>query len=188
MLVIDIDGVVADTPPWVEKEIEEKIGEKLKFDTPRTYRFGLNVSDAECMDCVTNALGKYHDNIKPYEEHRIKDLLTKLNRQQGIITFLTARENIAEVRALTYSWLNKHFPILNYRVVFLGEGVCKKEWMIENGFNCIVEDRLRTANRINLDYGATYLVNREWNMHRKTEDHVIRVNDLCEALVSYYNR
>jgi len=188
MIAIDIDGVIANTPPWFEKEIEEKIGEKLKFTEPRTYRFGLNVSDADCLDCVTNALSKYHDSIVPYNIYDIKEILTKLNMYQGRVTFLTARENIAEVRALTYSWFNKHFPILNYKIVFLGEGVCKKEWMVENGFNCIVEDRLRTANRIDIEYGNTYLVNREWNIGRETLPHVIRVDDVCEALVLYFNR
>ena len=56
------------------------------------------------------------------------------------------------------------------------------DWMEANGFHTIIEDRLKTANEVNFDNGKTFLINREWNKGRKSKDHVIRVNDLLEAV------
>ena len=57
--------------------------------------------------------------------------------------------------------------------------------MHDRGFNTIIEDRLKTANEIFFETGATYLVNQDWNNNRNTKEHVFRVDSFYDAVENY---
>ena len=181
MIAIDIDGVIANTEPWLRKEIEERAGIELEFENPRTFRFGINIEDSDCNEYINDALIKYKDDIHVHDMVRTNYALRMLDYKYGIVYFITARPNGDVAKATNY-WIKKKFPWLNFESFFLGECADKKEWMRERGFHTIIEDRLKTANEVCFDDGNTFLINRAWNKGRKTESHVIRVNDLLEAV------
>ena len=188
-MIIDIDGVVADSGYWMEKEIEERSGIKLIHSNPRTYNFVENV-DIKMKDClryIDDSLVKYKDDILPFDYERTKKALKEIEYMDGSVTFVSARSG-DEVIDATHYWFQKHFPGLVYDLHCLGHDVNKNEWMISNYFDAIVEDRLKTANSTSSPYIKTYLVNRAWNIERYTNFYVKRVLDLCEAVDDYYSK
>lgn len=187
MIAIDIDGVIAESDPWLRKEIEERTGITLKFNSPRTYNFGTNIKDSDCKDYIKDALIKYKDCIAVYDRINTIKALSKLQKKYGVIHFVTARENGA-VSESTHYWLKRNFGTgLCYNLHSLGEHADKHLWMWKNDINIIIEDRLKTVNAIEPPHMVPYLINREWNIGRFTKDHVIRVNSLLEAVDHHLN-
>ena len=188
MIAIDIDGVVAKSACWMEKEIEERSGIKLVYSNPRKYNFveNVDIDPKDCMRYFQDAMVKYKDDISPHDYERTKKALEKIEYMEGEVIFLSARGG-EEVIEATYYWLEKHFPGLFYNLYCFGHGLNKKMWMYDNNFDAIVEDRLKTVNEVASSYTNTYLVNREWNIGRETNEYVKRVSDLYEAVEDYYS-
>lgn len=187
MIVIDIDGVIADSEPWLVKEIEDRSGIELEFNIPRVYDFFVNndVNTKDGIQYINDAIVKYKDDIKVYNRIRTIIALRMIQYREGRVNFVTARAN-DEVAESTHWWLYKHFGELLYNLHSLDYNADKFKWMYHNDAYAIVEDRLKTVNEIPPCY-KTYLVNREWNIGRDTKHHVKRVRDLLQAVEDYFN-
>ena len=184
MIVVDIDGVVADSEYWLIKEIEEVSGEPVKFENPRTFRFISTLSHKDLGRAINTAIIKYKDCIAPCSYMANYIALKTIEQRQGIVTFLTSRDPSTQ-EASEY-WVNKTFPVVRSRVVSLSDNYdTKKDWMVDNGFNSIVDDRFKIANETNIPEGKTFLIERPWNIGRKEEPHVIRVKNVYEAIKNY---
>lgn len=183
MIVIDIDGVVADSDEWLIREIQERSGKPVIHKNPRVFQYGIDIPESELLDYIDSAIIKYKDDIEPHDYGRTFIGLLMIERVFDKVHFLTARSQ--RVQDATKYWLEKMFEGLNFELHSLGENRSKGDWMMANGFNSIVEDRLRNVNSINFATGKTYLVNRDWNQGRNVAPHVIRVNELYEAIEDY---
>ena len=186
MIVLDIDGVVSNSEPWLVKEIEERIGRPLKYEHPRRFQFDMDLTDEELGEYIKDALIKYKDNIHPHDYTRTMMALLLIEYEYGTVNFVTARPN-GKVHDATVYWLDKHFPLLNYRLHSLGEFANKADWMYDNEATAIVEDRFKTANEVASPHTTTYLVDRIWNRGRVSSEHVKRVVDLHSAIEHYFN-
>ena len=187
MIVIDIDGVIADSEPWLVKEIEYRSGTKLKFNKPRIYDFFDNnsIGIKDGIQYINDALIKYKNDINVYNRIRTIIALRTIELKEGRVNFVTARAN-GDVAKATHWWLEKHFGGLVYNLHSLDYNADKFKWMYYNDAYAIVEDRLKTVNEIPSCY-KPYLVNREWNIERETKPHVKRVRDLLQAVEDYFN-
>ena len=188
MIIVDIDGVVADSEPWLVKEIEERSGVKLRFDNPRTFDFlvNTNIDLKDGLRYIDDALIKYKDDITVHNHIRTTIALRMIQAREGSVNFVTARHN-GEVAESTHYWLDKNFKGITYNLHSLGVSANKFRWMYDNNAYAIVDDRLKTANDIPSCY-KSYLVEREWNIGRHTEPHVKRVRDLLSAVQDYFGR
>lgn len=183
MIVVDIDGVIADSDEWLIKEIQERSGKPVMHKSPRVFQYGIDIPEKDLLLYINDAIIKYKDTIDPHDYGRTFIGLLMLERVYGRVDFLSARSPI--VKDATQYWLENFFEGLDFRLNVLGENQSKRKWMIDNGFDSIIEDRLRTANEVNFTNGKTYLVNREWNEGRHTEPHVIRVSEVYDAIEDY---
>lgn len=188
MIVVDIDGVVADSEFWLVQEIEERSGVTLSKKIPRKYNFLIDtgITSKDGLRYIDDALVKYKDDITICDDNeRIMVALRMIQYKEGIVNFLTARSK-GRVETATHYWLRKNFPSLNYNLYSLGENANKGKWMYNNSAKAIVDDRLKTVNTIPPQY-ETYLIKREWNKGRYINPNVIAVNDLLTAVKDYYN-
>ena len=111
------------------------------------------------------------NTVQPY-----KDALAHipLIASLGSITFLTARND--KYNDATRNWINTHFRI-SYE--FANSPASEKtSFVLTNGFDCLIEDRLKTANFAAENGVKVYLINRHWNMRRETHPKVIRIHSL----------
>ena len=183
-IVIDIDGVVADSNQWLRKNIEESSGKKIVTTVPETFEYKVDIPVEDIIKYINEAIIKYKDDIVPHDYPLTHIALMLLDLRFGGVKFLSARAN-GPVRDATVYWLNKWFPKLNYDLTNIGEGQSKNEWMRSNGFDSIVEDRFRNANNCDISGGRTFLVNRPWNVGRQEKVHVTRVLNLFQAVEEY---
>ncbi len=182
-IVIDIDGVVADSDEWLIKEIQERSGKPVIHKNPRVFQYGVDISEDDLLKYIDSAIIRYKDEIDVHDYGRTFIGLLMIEKVFGKVHFLTARSPY--VREATEYWLDTMFEGLDYDLHVIGQGINKGEWMKQHGFDSIIEDRLKTVNNINFQTGSTYLVNRDWNMGRPTAPHVIRVNEMYEAVEDY---
>lgn len=184
MIVVDIDGVIADSDKWLIKEIEERSGKRVVHKNPREFTYGVDIPSADLLLWIDYALIKYQYEIEPFDYIRTFIGLTMLEKAEGVVNFLSARSSGAVEKATRY-WIDKYFEGLNYNLHLIGDGNSKYKWMHDRGFNTIIEDRLKTANEIFFETGATYLVNQDWNNNRSTKEHVFRVDSFYDAVENY---
>lgn len=183
-IVIDIDGVVADSEDFLIKQIELMSGKPVTFLSPRTFQFQVDVPDDDLLRYIDEAIIKFRHVIQPMDYATTYVALVMLERRDGVVNFLSSRSN-GPVEEATRFWLDKHFPKLNYNLNNIGDNSSKFEWMKANGFDAIVDDRFKTCNQCDFDNGLTFLVNQEWNVCRREWDHVQRVKNLYEAVTKY---
>lgn len=184
-IVIDIDGVVADSEKWLVKHIEESSGKKLQFENPRRFQFNIDIPTEDLVRYIEEAIVKYKHVIKPLSHASTYVALIMLEKRFGTVNFLSARTN-GDVESATRFWLDDNFPNLRYALNNIGGMSSKFEWMKANKFDAIVEDRFKTANECDFDNGLTFLVNQPWNLCRREWDHVQRVKNLNEAITKYF--
>ena len=185
MIVIDIDGVIADSDRWLIKEIEERSGKRVVHKKPREFTYGIDIPSPDLNFWIDYALIKYKDEIKPFDYNRTFIGLTMLEKAEGTVNFLSAR-SCGTVEKATRYWIDKYFEGLEYNLHLIGSEKPKIKWMHENRFDTIIEDRLKTANEIFFATGGyTFLVNQEWNERRHTEEHVTRVDSFYDAVEIY---
>jgi len=182
-IVIDIDGVVADSEKYLVKHIEKSSGKKLTFTNPRTFQFSADIPTEDLVRYIEEAIILYKEVIKPCDPASTYIALLILEKKFGVVNFLSARSSKTE--EATRWWLDKNFPKLNYNLMNLGEDKRKVDWMRETGFDTIVEDRFKTANECDFDNGYTFLINQPWNAGRREWGHVNRVNNLYQAVEKY---
>lgn len=183
MIAINIDGVIADSLSVLEEEIEIRSGKTIARTTPREFKIAINVSDTDIMKYFDSAIINYSHFIPVYDKKRTTQALKLLQNSQGTIQFLTARSNNPSVIDATNDWIKSNFPDIDFTVHFVGYNGNKYEWLKDNNFDSIVEDRLKTVN--NMKTMTPYLVNRLWNIGRPSLNHVVRVNDLFDAVTHY---
>lgn len=183
-IVIDIDGVVADSEKWLVRHIEESTGKKLTFTNPQSFQFNIDIPAKYLIELINDAIVKYKFVIAPINYTSTYVALTILKNRDGVVNFLSARGN-GEVEVATRWWIEHHFPTLRYNLNNVGEHINKAEWMKFNGFDAIVDDRFKTCNLCDFDNGLTFLVNQPWNVGRREWDHVNRVSNLYEAVQKY---
>jgi len=184
MLVIDIDGVVANSEPVLVAALEKYTGEKFKPPTPRTYDFRDGFSNLDLKDClgvIDNTLIQEVNNIEIYYPKETYLALALVQKYFGRVRFLTARHK--NVEDSTHAWLKKHFGSLNYELNHVQyNSADKKDWLLKSSPNIIVEDRLKTVNILSNIGIATYLIEQEWNINRETHKDVYRVTTLLDAV------
>lgn len=184
MLAIDIDGVIANSEPFLVKSLEGFTGQKFNPPTPRTYDFRDGFFDLgldDCLECMFDSL-YYNSSVIPVINfNRTYLALSIIQEKYGVVYFVTSRDS--GLRTITCEWIKRHFGRINYELHFTGHLEGSKElWMFENDINIIVEDRLKTVNELKNHSNAAFLVNQPWNIDRRIKGHVIRVFDLLDAV------
>jgi len=173
-LAIDIDGVVSNTVPLMV-EVIEKRGYKIVFDRYNPHIEGIEDREAFMYEVVDEVYSTRMDQLKPYEG--VVESIRKISRDLGQITFVTARR--AKFSGSTVIWLQRNFNI-SFGFVIRSSSE-KPQFILNEGFDVFIEDRLSTVNRA-ADLGIkTYLIDRPWNSGRYTHSDVIRVNSLEEV-------
>ena len=188
MIAIDIDGVIADSDPWLVKEIEYRSGIKLKFNKPRVYDFFINtnINVFDGIRYINDAIIKYKDDIKVYDYINTCKALQLIESKEGCVNFVTARAT-GRVAEATHWWIYKHFGELVYNIHSLDYNADKLKWMYNNNAYAIIEDRLKTVNIVSSLYDS-YLINREWNINRYNNPRVKRFTNLLQAVEFYFNK
>jgi len=184
-IVIDIDGVVANSERFIVKHLEESSGKKLHFTNPRTFQFNIDIPLWQMIWLIDESIILYKNDIPVHDEGFTTTALLMLEEKFGEVNFLSARSQSHDVVEATEWWLQNNFSFVKYNLYNLGDSGSKYQWMLENGFDAIVEDRFKTANECNFGDNKTFLINREWNMNRQELPHVKRVDSLFEAVVKY---
>jgi hypothetical protein len=171
-IACDIDGVLADVMPLLRKSILEACGYDIDGKV-RQYDFYKSIPELQ-MDAwgdSVDAILSCQKNILPYEE----SLMYFPFVYSPSTTLITARrkEFIDETRA----WFQYYYK-MPVSVVSRSSRE-KLPYLLEHGFNVLIEDRLRTANLAG-DHMQVFLINRPWNVGRETNVNVIRVRSFKE--------
>ena len=167
---IDLDGVIANTSILM-KQVALERGVSIIFNHYKPEDPFGNLLDELTSEIVHEIFANRMNSVPPY-----KDALAHipLIASLGSITFLTARRE--EYNSATIDWINTHFKI-SYE--FSNRPSSEKtSFVLNNGFDCLIEDRLKTANFAAENGVKVYLINRHWNMRRKTHPKVIRIHSL----------
>ena len=167
---IDLDGVVANTSILM-KQVALERGISIIFNHYKPEDSTGNLLDELTSEIVHEIFMNRMDSVQPY-----KDALAHipLIASLGSITFLTARRE--EYNSATIDWINSYFKI---SYAFANRPSSEKaQFVLENGFDCLIEDRLRTANEAAVNGVKVYLINRHWNMRRETHPNVVRIHSL----------
>jgi uncharacterized HAD superfamily protein len=166
----DIDGVIADTGSLIVKALNDR-----GFEPDYTFYKPVikDVENVEALidEIVTDILSNRTHEIKPYEDSLRE--LHNIDKFVGPITFITARRE--EFNNNTIKWLNTHFPGISYGLVNKRSAE-KPQFLLDEGFDFFIEDRLKTANKAAEIGIRTFLINRKWNMGRETHKDVQRIS------------
>lgn len=171
-VAMDIDGVVANIVPLMQKEAA-KVGVALTFNRYHPIIGGISDSRLLIDRIVTEILTNQMEQIQPYED--AINFIPEISKYLGYITFITARKE--EYLDPTLKWLQDHFHV-SFGLVHKPSKE-KMHFLIQENFDVFVEDRLRTVNASVTLGLRTYLINRVWNLSRYTHKDVIRVNSLA---------
>ena len=169
----DLDGVISNTIPLMIKAIERR-GYTVIFDRYNPYIEGVEDIEALMYEVVGEIYSTQMDQIQPYKDATIA--IPTIAKCIGPITFVTARKE--QWHDATLKWLQSHFKIpfdLVHKRSFH-----KSQFILDEGFDVFIEDRLRTANQA-AELGInTYLINRSWNIGRPVHANVTRVRSLFD--------
>ena len=172
-IAVDLDGVVSNTIPLMIKAIEKR-GYSVTFDRYNPSIEGIDDVKKFMFEIVCVVYSKQMKEIPAYKGSR-KAVLA-ITRYLGQITFVTAR--IERFNEGTIKWLWDQFGIpfdfVNKR------SADKPQFVLDEGFDVFIEDRLRTANQAGELGIKTYLITRSWNVGRLTHKNVIRVDSLAK--------
>ncbi len=178
-IAFDIDGVISETYPWIEKTIHDFGYEVDKEVSYGEYLITLKGVDghaetAKIMNKVLeHVFTKYNDVIMPC--NFVGYYLPKIVEMTGgSVTFITAR--ISTYKDITNEWLDKWFNF-DYGLVHCGSKN-KVQWLVSHKYDCIVEDRLQTANECAKAGLGVFLINARYNVNRFTEGSVVRIDSL----------
>ena len=172
-VAIDLDGVIAMTPDIISRELDN-----LGFKDRDNSQYEPKIKGVEDISSLMNNVVddifiNKMDDIKPYEG--VNDNLFKEISMIAGITILTARRK--EFYDITIEWLHKHFPLTEFKLVNQSSRD-KTSYIKDNDLQCLVEDRLRTANQASMEGIDTYLIYREWNSGRRTHKNITRISHL----------
>ena len=170
-VALDMDGVIANTGDIIEKELYTR-GYKAHYETYKPVIFGLDDSENLLNEIVDDIFYNKMDQILPYDEH-LHNIMKEIDINTDI-SIVTARR--AEFNDVTRQWCKKYFPDVKVDIVHLRSSE-KSQYIKNNGFLCFVEDRLRTANEAAALGINTFLINRRWNVGRRTHKNVVRVSE-----------
>ena len=172
-IAMDLDGVVCNTIPHMIKAIENK-GYSVVFNKYNPYIEGVDDVEALMYDIVSEIYSTKMDQLRPYDD--AVSAIPLISRDLGTITFVTARKD--EWNITTLKWLQTYFDIpfdLVHKRSFN-----KSKFILDEGFDVFIEDRLRTANQA-AELGInTYLINRPWNIGRPAHPLVVCIQSLLE--------
>jgi len=175
IIAFDIDGVVADTYKSIRKRIIDDYSYDIEGNVSKHEIVVPNVDRKEVLNRIYNTME--YSVIDPCDN--AVDSLTKVYKMIGEeITFLTARPHF--LVDTTYKWLDKIIPNIKYKIIF-AQSSQKYKFLDKYGFKFMVDDRIKVINSIP-NRMTGFLVNREWNANRETNDNVIRVNSLKEVV------
>jgi len=181
MFAIDIDGVIANSEPVLVYQLENYMKQKFNPPFPRTYDFRDGFLGLSLEDCLSNIDTALLNGVIPvYDYKRTYLALAKLQHRYEKLWFVTTRNE--SLWNNTVHWLNTIFGHINYNLEMVNHDGDKESVMLNYGLDIIVEDRLKTVNDIKSSHIQAYLINRPWNVGREIKGHVIRVNDLLEAV------
>lgn len=175
-IAMDIDGVVANTSE-ILKEVAKDFGYVIVFDSYKPDVVGITDAEKFYNKIVVEAFSNRMEQILPYQDAVLS--IPSISKYIGAITFITARR--IEYQQPTLDWLNEHFNI-SFGFVNVPSAE-KAQFILDEGFDVFVEDRLRTANQAAELGIKTYLINRPWNVGRSTHEKVIRIN----SLIGFYS-
>lgn len=179
-IACDVDGVICKTIFLMEEEII-KCGYCVKFNRYNPEIDGVENYDDFIHEIVDHIFTEHILEIKPYADALL--FIPLIFKDLGSITFITARRK--EFHDDTLTWLRQHFPI---SFAFIGRSSSEKgPFLIENNYDVLIEDRLRTANHATELGLKTYLVNRPWNTGREAIKGVERINNLGEFYMRELN-
>ena len=173
---MDIDGVICDVIPLMVKAIEER-GFTVTFDRYNPYIEGIDNIEKFMYEIVREIYSKQMKQIPAYKGSR-KAVLA-ITRDLGPITFITARQERWNEGTIKWLWdqFGIPFDLVNK------SSSDKAQFILDEGFDVFIEDRLRTANAASELGIKTYLLNRPWNKGRPTHKNMIRVDSIWEFYV-----
>ena len=169
---IDLDGTLCNTPEMIEKGVLEK-GYKCHNETYFISIHGINDSKDIILEIIDDLFYNKMDSIVPYDEH-IHVTMKELSIVADISIITARREEFMDV---TQTWLDKYIPDTKVDLIHVRSSK-KPQFIKDNGYCCLVEDRLRTANQVARMGIKAYLINKRWNMNRRTDKNIIRISDL----------
>ena len=171
-VALDLDGVICNTPEIIEREVMVR-GYKTHNETYLFKILGINDSTDILKEIIDDIFYNKMDDIVPYSEY-LYNTMKEIDIIADISIVTARREEFVDV---TRTWLKKYFPDTKMNLLHLPSSE-KPQFIKNNGFDAFVEDRLRTANEAARIGIKTYLVNRRWNMYRRTDKSITRIYDL----------
>jgi uncharacterized HAD superfamily protein len=171
-VALDLDGVICNTPEVIENELRRR-GYNALFETYHPVVFGINDSRDLVNDVVDDIFTNRMDEIEPCDKYMI-NTLKEIDIVANIVIVTARNEEFGEA---TREWLDGYFPDINLSLVHKPSKE-KTAYIKEKGFLCFVEDRLRTADEASRAGIYTYLINKRWNVGRRTHRNIIRIKDL----------
>ena len=171
-VALDLDGVLAGTPQIIDDEMHKR-GYKFHNETYKTVIMGIEDCSEILQEVVDHIFYNRMYDILPCDEYMYNTI--KEIDIISDISIITARRQ--EFNDVTRQWLDKYFPDTKMELIHLSSSE-KPQFIKDNGFDAFVEDRLRTANQAARLGIKTYLINRRYNMNRRTDKGITRINNL----------
>ena len=172
----DVDGVLADLMTVMCRKLREDYTLSISPNHMRTYDHVYHalpeLSKKQINDYIFGLI--YTEEVPTYPY--VREVLLKMFKWNDRLELVTARPDfLAEA---TQKWVKKHIG-LDANIAHI-RSKDKAAHLKANTFDVFIEDRFRTANQIAEAGITSVLVNRPWNLGRKTHPQVIRINELIE--------
>jgi uncharacterized HAD superfamily protein len=182
IIASDIDGVIADIEPEINRRISEQFGveindiKKDKFYMHERFDIEPVVMETFLQERVFNddefwlAATPMHENI---------DALKRIAVLHPVV-LITGRHNHA--RAVTEDWLIEHAGFISYDALLMQSLQVKHRAMKFAGAEVMIEDRYAEAATIASQGHRSYVVERHYNVeHKEKDDGVIWVKNILEV-------
>ena len=163
-IAFDIDGIVANFSQGFLVWVEEEYG--LTFTSGNQFNWSSDqgIPDKTFKRIIAEFIRDHSYLINPLKDgaNLVRYVWEKTSRP---ITFITARDG-STIQA-THSWLNFHFPAIDFTCVTVKRGSSKYRYLDE--FDCFIDDRRKTAVDLAGIGKVVFLPSRQYNVIRQSE-------------------
>lgn len=174
-IVVDIDGVLANVDSYIEI-LNNHTGKCLKREDISWYTALWDLYGKKLANSVFQHRGVVR-NMTAHQEN-IAELIIWLHTEKHEVSIVTSRP--VEVQKATRQWLDEQgivaFPVYHVQDK---EVWAKKQLALDEKVDVWIDDSVEVCEGVDAHVGATFLVNRPWNL--KSVTWVPRVANLWDV-------
>jgi uncharacterized HAD superfamily protein len=161
--------------------VSKIILEKFNIKVNKVEKYHLEDQDSLTREQVTSAIKEAINQVEklyPYEG-ALEFLEKYMNEKEEIIIFITCRPFTQS--KVTDEWIKLWGGdrlYYNSLIYYASKG--KASFVIDNGIEVFIEDRVKHAVEVSSIVNCVILLDRTWNQHLKAEGNIIRMKNWKE--------